>query len=358
MLWFEHALREISTLDKGMRKTEMKIIEATSGLTELARVEKGCVLTIGNFDGVHVGHQEILSAARQTAVQKATELIVMTFEPHPLAILHPHEKPGILTSLPLKKHLLAEAGVDCLVVVKTTRRLLHLSPQDFVERFIVKNIQPNVVVEGESFNFGSGRGGSVHTLQELGPEKGFLVSVVEAREVKPSTGQTIKVSSTLIRNMLKDGSVADAAVALSRAYRLLGRVVLGRGRGKQLGFPTANMEPVEQLIPAEGVYAGFVEIGDTTEQVCETHNKLPAALSIGRSETLGSDNPLAIEAHILTDNVSDLHGKWLAMDFVKRIRDQQKFRTEAELSTQIAKDCKKAKIILDTEDTEKGKLEL
>ena len=323
----------------------MKIVEAGTE-AELAKVQKGSVLTIGNFDGVHLGHRQILAAAKQTAVQKAAELIVMTFEPHPLAVLHPHQKPGILTSLPLKNHLLAEFGVDCLLVVKSTQQLLSLSPDDFVEQFIVENIQPNIVVEGDSFNFGSGRGGSIRTLQELGPGKGFEVMVVEAKEVRLSTGQTIKVSSTLIREMLKDGRVTDAALALSRAYRLLGRLIPGRGKGKQLGFPTTNMEPDQQLIPAEGVYAGFGEIGDTAEQLCETHNKLPAAVSIGRSETLGSDNALAIEAHILVDDVGDLHGRWLAMDFIQRIREQRKFDSEKDLAAQIAKDCKKAKEIL------------
>jgi len=328
-----------------MRKTQMKIVEAGTE-AELAKVQKGSVLTIGNFDGVHIGHQEILAAAKQTATKEAAELIVMTFEPHPLAVLHPHQKPGILTSLALKKHLLTEAGVDCLYIVKSTQQLLSLSPDDFVEQFIVENIQPNIVVEGESFNFGSGRGGSIRTLQELGPGKGFEVMVVEAKEVRLSTGQTIKVSSTLIREMLKDGRVTDAAVALSRAYRLLGRLIPGRGKGKQLGFPTTNMEPDQQLIPAEGVYAGFVEIGDTAEQLCETHNKLPAALSIGRSETLGSDNALAVEAHILVDDFGDLHGRWLAMDFIQRIREQRKFDSEKDLAAQIAKDCEKAKEIL------------
>ena len=328
-----------------MRKTQMKIVEAGTE-AELAKVQKGSVLTIGNFDGVHIGHQEILAAAKQTATEEAAELIVMTFEPHPLAVLHPHQKPGILTSLALKKHLLTEAGVDCLYIVKSTQQLLSLSPDDFVEQFIVENIQPNIVVEGESFNFGSGRGGSIRTLQELGPGKGFEVMVVEAKEVRLSTGQTIKVSSTLIREMLKDGRVTDAALALIRAYRLLGRLIPGRGKGKQLGFPTTNMEPDQQLIPAEGVYAGFVEIGDTAEQLCETHDKLPAAVSIGRSETLGSDNPLAVEAHILVDDVGDLHGRWLAVDFIQRIREQRKFDSEKDLAAQIAKDCKKAKEIL------------
>ncbi|MHC4172028.1 MAG: bifunctional riboflavin kinase/FAD synthetase [Planctomycetota bacterium] len=330
----------------------MKIIEATSGLAELAKVEKGCVLTVGNFDGVHLGHQQILTAAKQTAAKRAAQLVVMTFEPHPLAILHPEKAPGILTPVALKEHLLAEFGVDCLFVVESTRRLLALTPHDFVQRFLVENIGPGVVVEGESFNFGSGRGGNVHTLQELGAEKGFEVSIVQAKEVKLSTGKTVKISSTIIRGLLASGSVADAALTLGRAYRLIGQVVAGKGRGKQLGFPTLNMQPLSQLVPAEGVYAGLVEIGDTFEKLLSAKEKIPSALSIGRLETFGSDNPLAIEAHILTNDVSGLHGQWLAMDFIKRIRDQQKFETDADLSAQIAKDCKKAKEILATEDTE------
>jgi len=322
----------------------MRIIEIISGLE---KIKSGSVLTIGNFDGVHLGHQEILIAAKQTASERRAELVVMTFEPHPLVVLHPQKRPGILTSLALKKHLLAEFGVDYLLVLKTTPELLILSPQDFVEQFIVKNIQPGVVVEGESFNFGCGRGGGVRTLQELGAEKGFEVSVVEAKEVKLSTDQTVRVSSTIIRNMLEGGRAADAAVALSRPYRLIGQVVPGCGKGKQLGFPTANIEPVRQLVPAEGVYAGFVQIANSEEKICAAKEKIPAAFSIGRSETLGSDNPLAIEAHVLIGEVGDLHDKWLAMDFVKRIRDQQKFETEKDLSAQIAKDCEKAREILE-----------
>lgn len=324
----------------------MELIEVKSDLAELAIVEKGCVLTIGNFDGVHMGHQEILNAAKQTATENQTQLVVMTFEPHPLAVLNPYKKPGILTSLTLKKHLIAEAGADCLFVIKCTPWLLSLSPDDFVKQFIVKGIQPNIVVEGESFNFGSGRVGNVQMLQKIGSEKGFLVSVIEAKEVQLSTGQTVKISSTLIRDMLKKGSVADAALALSRPYRLIGRIVPGRGKGKQLGFPTANMGPTDQLVPAEGVYAGFVEIGDTIEKVCQTHNKLPAALSIGRSQSLGADIPLLIEAHLLIDDVGELYDKWLAMDFIELIRDQQKFDTEKDLIDQIANDCEEVKKIL------------
>jgi riboflavin kinase/FMN adenylyltransferase len=326
----------------------MKAIETTSDLAELARVGKGCVLTIGNFDGVHIGHQEILAVARQIAAERPAELVVMTFEPHPLAVLHPERSPGILTPLALKKHLLAEFQVDCLLVVKSTRQLLALSPQDFVQRFLVENIRPAVVVEGHSFNFGSGRTGSLNLLQELGAEKGFEVVAVGAKAVELSTGKSVTVSSTVIREMLKAGSVADTAAVLGRPYRLIGRIVPGKGKGKQLGFPTANMQPSGQLVPAEGVYAGLVEIGDSFEDVCITNQKLPAAFSIGRFGAPRCERPPLIEAHLLMEDIGQLYDKWLAMDFVQRIRDQRKFHTESQLSAQIAEDCDKAKEILAT----------
>jgi len=327
----------------------MKIIDTTSDFAELTKVEKGCVLTVGNFDGVHLGHQEILAAARQTAAKRKAELIVMTFEPHPLAVLYPQKALGILTPLALKKHLLAELGVDYFCIVKSTLELLDLSPREFVQQFIAEKIQPSVVVEGRSFNFGCDRAGNVDVLQKLASGMGFEVSIIKAKEVKLSTSQMVTVSSTVIRDLLASGRVADAVIALGRPYRLIGQVVPGRGKGKQLGFPTANLQPAQQLIPAEGVYAGFVEIGDTVEQVYKTHKKLPAAFSIIRRETPGCGHSLAIEAHLLIENVGQLHGKWMAMDFVKRIRNQEKFETDEELSAQIAKDCRKARKILATD---------
>ena len=326
----------------------MKIIETTTDFRVLEGVGKGCVLTIGNFDGVHLGHQKILSAAKQTATEKKTELMVMTFEPHPVAVLHPEKTPGVLTPLELKKHLLAKCGADCLLVLKDTRQLLSLSPADFVDQFLAKKIQPAVVVECENFNFGYGRSGNIHTLYNLGIEKGFEVIVIGPKEVKLSIGQSVRVSSTIIRNILTSGKVADAAVALGRAYRLVGPVVPGRGKGQRLGFPTANMHPPGQIITDEGVYAGRVEIGDSIERVCQTNDGLPAAVSVGRAQTFGSDNPLTIEVHILTGRVENLSGKWLAVDFIKRLRSQTKFETETELSEQIAKDCEKVKELLAT----------
>jgi len=337
-----------SILDEArMGKGKMRIIEAIS---ELERIEKGGVLTIGNFDGVHLGHQQILTAAKQIAAERKTQLIVMTFEPHPAVVLHPEKAPGVLTPLTLKKHLLTQFGVDCLIILKDSYRILNLSPAAFVEEFLVKNVQPAVVVEGRDFNFGYGRSGNVDTLKDLGTKFGFEVTVVASKEIKPADGKNEKVSSTLIRHLLHKGKVADAAGALGRYYRLSGETIPGKGKGKKLGFPTANINPAKQIMPAEGVYAGLVEIADSEEQLCGSEQKIPAALSIGRAKTFISGRPLLVEAHILGRETGDLYGKWLAMDFVKRIRDQQRFDSEAKLSVQIAKDCEKVKDALNKLD--------
>lgn len=328
----------------------MKIIETTSGLKELTKLEKGCVLTIGNFDGVHLGHQEIISLARKLAGQRNSELVLMTFEPHPVAILNPEKVPGVLTPMILKKHLLTQLGVDCMVILESSYRILNLSPESFVDEFLIKSSKPAVVVEGEDFNFGYGRSGNVRILKELGEKFGFELTIVPGKEIKIVDEQNTRVSSTLIRHLLHKGNVTGAAQALGRYYRLSGRTTPGKGKGKELGFPTANIEPVNRIIPAEGVYAGFVEIADTEEQLCQNKSRIPAAFSIGRAKTFISDHPLLVEAHILEQNTGDLYNKYLAMDFVRFIRHQQKFDSPEQLSTQIAKDCQCAKEILATNE--------
>jgi riboflavin kinase/FMN adenylyltransferase len=319
----------------------MKMLQSIS---ELGELEKGCVVTIGNFDGLHIGHQEILSTARQLAAKRNTELLVMTFEPHPAAILHPEKSPDILTPAPLKQQLLAQRGVDCWLIIKTEPKVLSLSAPDFIEEYVVEPIAPTAVVEGEDFYFGSGRSGNVQLLQRLGPANGFDVVVVPAKEIELS--QTVRISSTVIRYMLTSGDVADAAVALGRAYKLIGRIVPGRGRGRQIGYPTLNMEKSDQLIPAEGVYAGYVAVADTYEQACVERDKLPAVFSIGQARTFGDRHPLLIEAHLLSDLELDSQLKYMAMDFVQHIRRQYKFASADDLAAQIAKDCGIAKDIL------------
>ncbi|MCP4612520.1 MAG: bifunctional riboflavin kinase/FAD synthetase [Planctomycetes bacterium] len=328
----------------------MKIIETTSVFEELTKVEKGCVLTIGNFDGVHLGHQEIISIARKLADQRNSELVLMTFEPHPVAILNPEKAPGVLTPMILKKHLLAHLGVDCMVILESSYRILNLSPESFVDEFLQKFSKPAVVVEGEDFNFGYGRSGNVQILKELGEKFGFELIIVPGKEIELAGEKNTRASSTLIRHLLHKGKVVDAAQALGRYYRLSGRTTPGKGKGRQLGFPTANIEPVNRIIPAEGVYAGFVEISETEQQLCQNKNRIPAAFSIGRAKTFISDHPMLIEAHILDKDTGDLYDKYLAMDFVRFIRHQQKFDSPEQLSVQIAKDCQCAKEILATNE--------
>jgi len=323
----------------------MKIIQTIS---QLQNIKKGCVLTIGNFDGVHLGHQKIINIARKLADERHSELVLMTFEPHPVAILYPEKAPGVLTPIVLKKHLLNQFGVDCLVVLESSYRILNLSPESFVDEFLVSSVRPAVVVEGEDFNFGYGRSGNIQILKELGQKFSFETVIIPGKDIKLADGQKARVSSTLIRHLLHKGKVADAIKALGRYYRLSGKTTPGKGKGRQLGFPTANINPVSQIIPAEGVYAGFVEIADTEEQLCESKSKLPAAFSIGRAKTFISDHPLMVEAHVLGKDIGDLYGKHLAMDFMEFIRHQQKFSSPDQLSAQIAKDCKKAAEILTT----------
>jgi riboflavin kinase/FMN adenylyltransferase len=304
------------------------------------------VLTIGNFDGVHVGHQEILAVARQAAEKNDVELIAMVFDPHPVAILHPEMAPGVLTPLDIKKHLLAKCGVNRLIVLRTNRKLLELSPEDFVEQYLVEHIKPSVIVEGDDFNFGAGRAGNIDTLEKLITEKGFEVSVIKPKKIKLSTGQTVRVSSTMIRYMLEGGHMADAAVALGRPYRIAERIIPGRGVGIKLGFPTLNMKKPRQVIPAEGVYAGFVKTGENLDDALTSQGKIPAVYSIGQARTYGDDFPLLIEAHLLIKNVGDIAGHYMTMDFIQRIRNQRKFKTPEDLSKQIAKDCDTARNIL------------
>jgi len=320
----------------------MKIIEKPEDFTHLP---KNCVLSIGNFDGVHFGHQSILSRAKKAALERNTQLVVMTFEPHPVAVLYPEKLPGVLTPLDLKSRLLAEIGVDWMVVLKTTIQLLQLSAEAFVDRYLATTIRPSVVVEGHDFNFGYKRSGDLDALRKLGKNKGFEVCVVEAEKINLSDGRSVRVSSTAIRQLLNQGRILDANAALSRPYRLIGRIVRGYGRGKDLGFPTANLEPAGQIIPSQGVYAGRVLVADDRQKLLTTTQMVSAVFSIGTAPTLGSWTE-QIEAHLLAENVPDLIGKAMAMDFIERIRDQQKFADEKELSAQIARDCEKAKHIL------------
>ncbi|MBN1360633.1 MAG: bifunctional riboflavin kinase/FAD synthetase [Sedimentisphaerales bacterium] len=327
----------------------MRILKTRS---EFGQVRRGCVLTIGNFDGVHAGHRAILGAARRVARCRTAEMVVMTFEPHPVAVLHPDKVPALLTPLPAKLRLLGEYADNCIIVLEDNLELLSLSAEQFVDEFLVARIAPSVIVEGDDFHFGAGRTGNVQTLRELGARKGFDVVVVPPRSMELPTGETIRVSSTMIRYMLESGHVSDAAVALSRPYRLTGPIVSGWGRGRKLGFPTLNMAKPQQVIPAEGVYAGWVRIAESQNGLLEEAERIPAVFSIGQARTFGDEHPLLIEAHLLVPPHGDPAGKHMAMDFVRHLRQQHKFSGPEELARQIEKDCRQAKGVL--EESAKG----
>jgi len=314
---------------------------------QYGEVEPGGILTIGNFDGVHKGHQEILKTARQIAIERKTALTLMTFEPHPVAILHPERAPKVLTPLEWKLHLLSQFVDACVIVLEDNRDLLALKATDFVDRFLMKTIRPAVIVEGEDFKFGADRCGNVKVLQDLGYKMGFEVKVVPAKQITLPTGEIQRVSSTMIRSMLEAGRVADVALAQGRPFRLYGKIVSGRGKGRQIGFPTLNMEATDQILPAEGVYAGWVEIADFCQALFLKQNRLPAAFSLGRASTFSDNHSLLIEAHVLSGPQGDRVGQWMAMDFVEYLRPQKRFSTEDDLVEQITRDSQHARAVLE-----------
>ncbi len=316
----------------------MRIIDNPQQLGELPRA---MVLTIGNFDGVHRGHQAILAAARRIARQRQTQTAVMTFEPHPAALLRPDRAPGILTPLPMKTLLLESLSVDVLIVIRDSLKLLNLSPADFVDQFLMANLSPSVIVEGADFNFGYGRSGTIETLRRFGGTRGFEVVEVPFVEVDADGGDG-KCSSSAVRRLLAEGRPHRAGRILGRPYRLAGQTVPGRGIGKELGFPTANIAPGEQVLLAEGVYAGYAVVGDCLEDVVFGGLRRPAAISIGRAKTFATDHPLLLEAHLLENRVGDLRGKWLGLDFIRFLRHQRRFETKDDLQRQISKDCDQA----------------
>jgi len=327
----------------------MRVYESVQ---ELEEVPPSMALTIGNFDGVHRGHGRIIEATRRAAERLgASGTAAMTFDPHPLAVLRPERAPGVLTPLPLKKRLLAETGLNVLIVIRDDFSLLNLSPEEFVDRFLMERLRPRVLVEGPDFRFGYGRSGDVETLRSLGATRGFEVVVVEPMEVQDDRGQGVVCSSSRIRQWLVDGRVETAAAALGRPYRLMGTVHAGRGIGRALGFPTANITPVEQILPAEGVYAGRVQIGDSLDDVAAAGALHPAVFSVGRAKTFVRDHPLLLEAHLLDYEEGEggpLYDRWLAMDFIDRIRSQQRFASAEVLAEQIGRDCQRARQILGT----------
>ncbi|SFJ06513.1 bifunctional riboflavin kinase/FAD synthetase [Planctomicrobium piriforme] len=279
-------------------------------------------LSIGNFDGVHRGHQAIIQTLIAQARRQKVAAVVLTFEPHPAALLHPERLPPRLTTPDQKADLLAELGVDVLIEYPTDWDLLRLTPRQFFDQIVVDRIQATGLVEGPNFYFGQARAGNVTVLDEFCRSTGRSLIVVP-----PTLLNDEIVSSSLVRQALTKGNIPFANELLNRRYAISGVVSEGAQRGRTLGFPTANLEQIPTLLPAEGVYATWCRL---------PQGSFPAAVNIGPNPTF-AEMRSKVEAHLIGYS-GDLYGQKILLEFVARLRDLRPFASVAELQEQITKD--------------------
>ena len=283
------------------------------------------VLAVGIFDGVHAGHQQIIATAKHLG-----EVTVMTFDPHPTSVVAPERTPSQLISVKDRIELLKEAGVTHVEVVNFNKDFSQLSPDQFIEDILVGRFKAEHVVIGENFNFGFKAQGSPRYLSEVGPKYGFGVSIVKLQEERGST-----ISSTRIRSLIIDGEIERANELLTRRFYLKGPVVHGEKRGREIGYPTANLglAPLA-TIPADGVYAGWLSVGK---------NNWAAAISIGTNPTFPGVRGRQVEAYAIDQVGLDLYDQEAKIEFGFRLRDTLKFDGLAPLLEQMKKDCDQAR---------------
>jgi riboflavin kinase/FMN adenylyltransferase len=310
----------------------MRQFDSLSGL-RIARDR--CLLAVGAFDGVHVGHRTILREMVLVARAQGLQSAVLTFEPHPLEVLAPAEAPPRLTGPAARAELMAAAGIDYLVTMPFDRDVAAMPPEQFIHEHFGGAFRPRGVWIGYNFGFGSrGRGGPA-LLRQLGQELGFAVRVFD-----PLTSPDgVVVSSTAVREALAAGQLALAARLLGRPYRLWGEVVAGDQRGRTIGFPTANVQAADRLaVPGRGVYAGWV--------VAPGHGVWPSVINSGWRPTFaGEPGPERLEAHLIGFDAS-IYGRRVEIIFVDRLRDERRFADAARLATQIAADSREALALL------------
>ncbi len=287
------------------------------------------VITVGNFDGVHLGHRALIDAARRLAAPRAGRVVAVTFTRNPLAVLRPDRCPPSLMDNVQREQAMIAAGVDAVVWLEPTPDALGQSARQFVENIAAEHA-PVGWIEGPDFRFGKGRSGDVALLKELGQEMGFDVEVVEPREVTLGDQLRVPVSSTLIRWLVACGRVADAAIAMGRPFVMRGEVVQGEQRGRTIGFPTANINTGDRVLPADGVYGGTVTIEGREHA---------AAISVGIKPTFGR-RQRTFEAFVL-DHAGDLYGQTLEIAVVRWLRDQAVFPSVEALIEQMNRDVER-----------------
>ena len=317
-------------------------VQRWRGLEEVPADWGRCVLTIGVFDGVHRGHQQLITRAVKSAKERGIPSVLMTFDPHPMEVVRPGNHPAQLTTLARRAELAEELGVDVFCVMPFTPEFMKLSPERYAHEILVERLHVAEVVVGENFTFGKKAAGTVEMLRTIGERFGFAVD-----------GQTllaehaVTFSSTYIRSCVDAGDVTAAADALGRPHRVEGVVVHGDGRGRDLGFPTANVAPpMHSAIPADGVYAAWFTVlgpGPTLGTVAPGE-RYGAAVSVGTNPTF-SGRARTVEAFVL-DQDADLYGQHVAVDFVERLRGMEKFDSIEALISAMHGDAARARDVL------------
>ncbi|MCZ4518523.1 bifunctional riboflavin kinase/FAD synthetase [Rhodococcus ruber] len=301
-----------------------------------------CVLTIGVFDGVHRGHAQLIGRAVAAAKKRGVPSVLMTFDPHPMEVVRPGSHPAQLTTLTRRAELAEELGIDVFCVMPFTPELMKLTPERYVHEILIERLHVAEVVVGENFTYGKKALGTVPMLRKIGERSGFAVDGVNLL-----AEHAVTFSSTYIRSCVDAGDVAAATAALGRPHRVEGVVVHGDGRGRQMGYPTANVAPpMYSAIPADGVYAAwFTVLGPGpimgTVTPGERH---PAAVSVGTNPTF-SGRTRTVEAFVL-DGEADLYGQHVAVDFVERLRGMEKFDSMEALVEEMGRDADRARSIL------------
>lgn len=298
-----------------------------SDLEQLKKPLQNPVLTIGNFDGVHKGHWALFDKVKERATIINGQSSVMTFDPHPIKVMKPGNGPPLITPTQQKLELIQNAGIEIIFCFPFTKKFAAISARDFVKNILIHRIGIREIVVGYDYTFGHRREGGIPLLKEMGNDLGFLVHMV-----KPIHINHTLVSSTSVRDLVRKGNLSEAKMLLGRDYQICGTVVKGKNRGgKLLGFPTANLELVDELTPKVGVYAVTILIDDQTYK---------GLANIGYNPTFGN-NQFSVETHIL-DFSKDLLGKTIRVDFIERLRDEKIFKTAKDLAEQISHDILRA----------------
>ncbi len=310
-------------------------MQVLDGIQGLRAIERGAVVTVGNFDGVHRGHLRLFGVCRELA--GTAHVVAVTFEPHPLVRLRPEFAPPRLTPLPIKHRLLEQAGVDVLVELPPDPEVLSISARTFFE-LLAMELRVSHLVEGPDFNFGKGREGNITNLRNWATGTSMQVHVVDELTVILPNMHIVEVRSSLIRWLIAYGRVRDAAICLGRPYTLSGLIVVGFQRGRQLGMPTANFDCGEQMIPADGVYAGRCSVGGKT---------YAAGVSIGTLPTF-NETKRQVEAHLLGFD-GDLYGQTLELELIDFVREQIKFSSVEQLKEKMWADMRRCERLAESD---------